>query len=476
MKLKKINLDTVVIKESFGKVKSITYKEIIMSVLLIIIAVYFSTTLWIIMMRGAKGDLDSSSLLLISAIISSIFGVLYFILRFPIVLFLSKLNKRLLYLPIKPHKILLTRYRYLLAIQIIINVIITIPLLFLVRLNLFVYISFFIYLTLVLVIIDYILIILLFIIGVIVSKKYIQLALIGTSVFSGFIISIFFKFEGIAILGYIINNFLSTKNPINTVFMLLILFGIAFILHILIIFICDKFFKDIHYKTLFNKASNSLRKRVYNIHNPYIFLEVRFILRNKSFLIYSVLKSLFLVYIMLRLITGALVMDNSLQIMLCIIFVSCFNPLSITAISRDLKQIKIMRAMPVDFKKMILSKVVVSASINFAISLILVMMLKFKYEIPVGTYLLFSIAYSIFSATIGVYTDLADPNDSYDNLNDLIRNNGGTITQFIISIIVIFTAIILRRYFDYYCIILNIILLVISILIIKYKEVEIKYD
>lgn len=77
MKLKKINLDKVVIKESFGKMKSITFKEIIMAVILIIIAVYFSTTLWIMMMRGASGELNKSFLLLIAAMISIIYNRYY---------------------------------------------------------------------------------------------------------------------------------------------------------------------------------------------------------------------------------------------------------------------------------------------------------------------------------------------------------------------------------------------------------------
>lgn len=132
-------------------------------------------------------------------------------------------------------------------------------------------------------------------------------------------------------------------------------------------------------------------------------------------------------YIMIKLTSNYLSIDSDIQIMLCIIFISCFSPLSITAISRDLKQIKIMRAMPVNFKKIILAKIAVSSSINFGIAIIMVILLNFKYEIPINTYVLFNIVYSIFSATIGVYTDLADPNYSYDNLNDLIRNNGGTI-------------------------------------------------
>lgn len=473
MIFKKINLDTVVIKETFGRGKSINLKEIIMSIILVMIAIYFSTTAWIIIVRGSSGVLNTESFLLISAIISIIFGILYFILRFPIVLFLSNLNKRLLYLPIKPHNILFTRYRYLLAIQITINCIITIPLLFLTRLNFLIYISFLIYLTLVVMSIDYILIILLFIIGVIVGKKYIQFALISTSVFSGISISMFLKFKGMSILGDIINKFLNSKSPINTVAILSILFGIVLILNRLIILICDKWFKDIYHKTLFNKVNNNARKRVYNIYNPYIFLEIRFILRNKSFLIYSILKSLFLMYIILKLITNYIVMDNSLQIMLCIIFISCFNALSITAISRDLKQIKIMRAMPVNFKNMILAKVIISTIINFGICLLLLILLKFKYEIPIIAYTLFNIAYSIFSSTLGVYLDLANPNDSYDNLNDLIRNNGGTITQFIIAVITLVTIIILRSYFDCYLIVINIILLLISVLIIKYKKVVI---
>lgn len=473
MIIKKINLDTVVIKETFGRGKSITLKEIIISIILIIIAIYFSTIAWIILMRGGLEGFNTGSFLLISAVISIAFGILYFILKFPIVLFLSKLNKRLLYLPIKPHKILLTRYRYLLAIQITINFIISIPLLLIIKINFFVYISFFIYLTLLVMCIDYILIILLFLIGIMVTKKYIQTALISTSVFSGIIMSTFLKFKGSIILADIINKFLNSKNHINTISILSILFCIVLISHILIILICDKWFKDIYHKTLFNIVSNNLRKKVYNIYNPYIFIEIRFILRNKSFFIYSVLKSLFLMYVMLKLITNSIFMDNSLQIMLCIIFVSCFNALSITAISRDLKQIKIMRAMPVNFKNMIFAKVVVSSVINFLICLFLVIVLKVNYGIPVTVYILFDIAYSIFSSTIGVYLDLANPNDSYDNLNDLIRNNGGTITQFIIAVITLVTIFVLRRYLDCYLIIITSILLLISTLIIKYKKVVI---
>lgn len=471
MMLKKINLDTVVIKENLGRGEKFTLKEMIMSLILIVIAIYFSTTAWIILMRGSSDKLNTQSLLLLSAIVSIIFQMIYFILRFPIVLFLSKLNKTLLYLPIKPHNILLTRYRYLLFIQFIISVIVTIPLLFLTSLNFNIYISFLIYLTLVIIGINYTLIIVLFIIGYIVSKKYIQIALISTSLFSGFIMSIFLKYKGINIVGNIINKFINSKSCIHTLTMFSMIICIVVVLHGLIILICDKWFKNIYYKTLFSKVRDRGRKKVYNIHNPYIFLEIRFILRNKSFLIYSVLKALFLMYIMLKLITKSIIINNDIQIMLSIIFISSFNSISITAISRDLKQIKIMRTMPIDFKKMIFSKIIVSTIINFGLCLLLLILLKVKSGIPVIPYILFNIVYSSFSSIIGVYLDLATPNDSYDNLNDLIRNNSGTMIQFFIAIMTLVTISILRIYFECYFIIINIILLSISALIIKYKKV-----
>lgn len=473
MILKKINLDTVVIKETFAKGKSITLKEILMSLILIMIAIYFSSIAWIVLIRGGSEALNTESFLLISAIISIITGVLYFMLRFPTVLFLSKLNKRLLYLPIKPHNILLARYRYLLAIQLIINFIITIPLLFLTSLNILMYISFLIFLTLLIISIDYILIILLFLIGCIINKKYIQFAFISTTVFGGFIMGLFLKLKGMSILGEIIIKFLNSNDLMSRVTILISFFCFISILHVLMILICNRWFKDIYYKTLSYKDSKKMRKRVYNIYNPYIFLEIRFIVRNKSFLIYSILKSMFLMYIMIKLISSSIVIDNSLKIMLFIIFMSCFNSLSITAISRDLKQIRIMKTMPVNFKNMIFAKVIVSTMINFGLCSLLLLVLKFRYGIPVITYIFFNVAYSIFSSTIGVYLDLATPNDSYDNLNDLIRNNGGTLVQFFIAIITLVITILLRIYFGCYSMIINIILLLISALIIKYKKVVI---
>lgn len=474
MKINNMNIDTVIFKESFANSKKINIKNSIILFALAIVSLYFSATFWTIFIRGGNGKFNSQSLLLNAAIISIVIAILYFILRLPISLFLSKINKHLLYLPIKPYQVLLTRYKYLFITEIVIIFIISTPVPFLTDINLYTYIGFFIYLSLLIAIINYLLIILLLILGIVVSRKFIHIAFISASIFSSFILSVFLKIKGIYLLSNIINIFFESNTSLKIILILMIYACTIYVLHTLTIVICNKYFRLIYQKTSFINSKKSLRKKIYDIKNPYIFLELRFLLRNKSFFIYSILKSLLLMFLVIKLITNTIVVDNSEHIIICIVLISCFNPLSVTAISRDLKQIRLMKSMPINYRNVVFSKIIVSALINFIICLIVQLLLYFKYHTPIITYIIFNLIYSVFSSTIGAYIDLINPNDTYDNLNDLIRNNSSTLTQFIIGIIVILSNMMLTKFFSLSYLIISIALFSISIMILKQKKVVLK--
>uniref|UniRef100_UPI004055D181 hypothetical protein n=1 Tax=Agathobacter sp. TaxID=2021311 RepID=UPI004055D181 len=183
----------------------------------------------------------------------------------------------------------------------------------------------------------------------------------------------------------------------------------------------------------------SVRKDLFYIRYPYLFLETKRYLENKEIVFYSLLKSLVSTILIYNFIKSRYLIEKNLIDILLIFLFSVTNPFSIISYSSDSFCAKLARILPVDSYKMFHAKVLISFLLNEAI--------VFSYTLihffitPSKTTGLLLILYGILSnylcSFVGVIFDYFMPKHT-ENKTELLHGNSNKLMLFIVIGIITF--------------------------------------
>ncbi|WP_411681773.1 putative ABC transporter permease subunit [Clostridium thailandense] len=134
---------------------------------------------------------------------------------------------------------------------------------------------------------------------------------------------------------------------------------------------------------------------------------------------------------------------RTLGIIAAVIFASSvmltmMNPIAITSISREGKNIFINKFIPMDYKQQILSKVLSAFIINFSGILLMILIATAIVRPPFYIFIVsivLSITATVFSIFIGIFIDLNYPKLDWDNEQRAVKQNFNVIIGMIIGLI-----------------------------------------
>lgn len=131
-------------------------------------------------------------------------------------------------------------------------------------------------------------------------------------------------------------------------------------------------------------------------------------------------------------------------IFIIIFFQAKFNIISVTSLSREKNDINNLKILPVENLVQIKSKILLGFSINFSISLIIIIITKFIFNISyLNMFNLFlsSVILCLYGSISAIIINLKYPMINYINEKDIVNFNSNIINLFLLTIIETFLSI-----------------------------------
>lgn len=279
-------------------------------------------------------------------------------------------------------------------------------------------------------------------------------------------------------------------------FIKIILFNLLFI-SIFIFFGKITYLKDILNNYIFN-LENKIKKINWNkkckkkkIKNSYIKKEILNIIKNPSFILQGVYPIIVLMLVMTIIVIvfypniqafmesellETSINDFNVTLNIIIIFLTLIqiiftlNSLSITAISREGKNVDVIKYLPIPIYKQIIYKGIPQIIINIFVILAIIFMVKFLVPTFNIIYLIFilidGIILNIINSYLMIIVDLKKPNLSWNSEFEVMKQNKNKIYQYALTILIILLLVYFLKIFDTINIILGNILIIFMLLII----------
>ena len=304
-------------------------------------------------------------------------------------------------------------------------------------------------------------------------------------------------------------NILNNYNKLISIFELIKIIFINFIFLILFIFIGKKYYlknilnnNNIYFKKIKNNKIEKKLKKI-KIKKSYLKKEFKVLFKNPIFFMQCIFPTLILViscvliiFIGLPNLRAILTSDllgekiefsvdlNVMCLMLGIIqFIFTMSNISISAISREGKNARLMKYIPVDFYKQFIYKTIPQILLNNILIIIILILTKLIFPEFQIIYLIYIFIlanlFNIINSKLMVLVDLSRPNLNWKIDYEAIKNNNNKLFQYVLTIIIILILIYFNKVFsdvnlNFACILIFIILNILIIVINKIIKINIK--
>lgn len=304
-------------------------------------------------------------------------------------------------------------------------------------------------------------------------------------------------------------NILNNYNKLISIFELLKIIFIDLIFLILFILIGKKYYlknilnnNNIYLKKINNNKIEKKSKKL-KIKKSYLKKEFKILFKNPTFFMQCVFPTLILVVSCVLIIfiglpnlrailTSDLLGENiefsvDLSVMCLILggiqFIFTMSNISISAISREGKDAKLMKYIPIDFYKQFIYKTIPQIVLNNILIIIILILVKLIFPEFQIIYLinLFILAnlFNIINSKLMVLVDLSRPNLNWNVDYEAIKNNNNKLFQYVLTIIIILILIYFNKIFsdinlNIACILIFIILNILIIIINRIIKINIK--
>ena len=304
-------------------------------------------------------------------------------------------------------------------------------------------------------------------------------------------------------------NILNNYNKLISIFELIKIIFINFIFLILFIFIGKKYYlknilnnNNIYFKKINNNKIEKKLKKI-KIKKSYLKKEFKVLFKNPIFFMQCIFPTLILViscvliiFIGLPNLRAILTSDllgekiefsvdlNVMCLMLGIIqFIFTMSNISISAISREGKNARLMKYIPVDFYKQFIYKTIPQILLNNILIIIILILTKLIFPEFQIIYLIYIFIlanlFNIINSKLMVLVDLSRPNLNWKIDYEAIKNNNNKLFQYVLTIIIILILIYFNKVYsdvnlNFACILIFIILNILIIVINKIIKINIK--
>ena len=303
-------------------------------------------------------------------------------------------------------------------------------------------------------------------------------------------------------------NILKNYNKSIAIYNLFKIFFIDLIFFVLFIFIGKKYYlknilKNNNYYLNKNKKNNIENKlKKINIKKSYIKKEFKLLFKNPTFFMQCIFPILILMISMIIIVAVALpnvkaillsdIFGNEINFsqslgVICLILgiiqiLFTMSNISITAISRDGKNAKFMKILPVDFYKQFNYKTMPQIIVNLFIIIIVLILVKIMFPQfnLIYLFLLFIIAnlFNIINSKFMVVVDLYKPNLNWKEDYEAVKSNN-KIFQYVLTIFIILILIYFNKIFSdlnliISCLLIILVLIILILLINKIIKLNIK--
>ena len=304
-------------------------------------------------------------------------------------------------------------------------------------------------------------------------------------------------------------NILNNYNKLISIFELIKIIFINFIFLILFIFIGKKYYlknilnnNNIYFKKINNNKIEKKLKKI-KIKKSYLKKEFKVLFKNPIFFMQCIFPTLILViscvliiFIGLPNLRAILTSDllgekiefsvdlNVMCLMLGIIqFIFTMSNISISAISREGKNARLMKYIPVDFYKQFIYKTIPQILLNNILIIIILILTKLIFPEFQIIYLIYIFIlanlFNIINSKLMVLVDLSRPNLNWKIDYEAIKNNNNKLFQYVLTIIIILILIYFNKVFsdvnlNFACILIFISLNILIIVINKIIKINIK--
>ena len=254
------------------------------------------------------------------------------------------------------------------------------------------------------------------------------------------------------------SNFFIYKGLINSnyEFLSIVLLIISIIIYFILLYRFSKQYLKVTSRNLeiySNNKKQTFRKKTQI--NSLISKDFKILKRNPFFFANFFLKSfitplsiILLIILSSNVSLNYLVKSNLINmnyiIFIIIFFQAKFNIISVTSLSREKNDINNLKILPVENLVQIKSKILLGFSINFSISLIIIIITKFIFNISyLNMFNLFlsSVILCLYGSISAIIINLKYPMINYINEKDIVNFNSNIINLFLLTIIETFLSI-----------------------------------
>lgn len=434
-----IHMRRILRKVLLNKKKS-DKNEYLIDIIFLIVGLYFSYILWYLVKESNLLSIIKLDMITLAGTFNIIVAFVLSMLKYPKLLFFNNIVSELFFHPIRPKTILILSLQYNTIIQLGITLVIFLPLFLISNYSKYVLIMGLAFHILLVFIINLVVLNTIIIVGKLTPRKLTgyflillqYIPILGTAVLIRIILVNFNELRNL--------NWMLDMLKNNSIIFYLLAVVLLVICLIIMLKLYDHMYERTYYKVSSFKLSRKLIRdnKFIKIHNAYIFLEIKQILRNKELLFNAIIRSILVTVVLTKLLLGKLTYWNpQLDVyswIIIIAIIAAMNSISVTAYSRDIISLEVYRLLPVDMQKVFHSKVVISFLINQILILIYII-----YEVisqATGILQLFCYATSInyVCSWIGVLLDRDNLNYK-SNTNELLHGKFSRICVMLFALV-----------------------------------------
>lgn len=439
-------IDLWAIKKILLGVKKKNGFDIIMGVVIWIVGIYFSTTLWYLILRlGVLQTLKIDSAVFIYVLLM-LCCILFSMFRIPDILYFNKNIEYLFCYPITSKLIITPVVSHYCLKQFIISFLLFIPMVLLKVPSKYHLLGCFIAIC----------ISELIIIRAALLISLITILLSGKK-WAGYLLMLE-QYAPIAVVAVIINQITLHSDQLYLIKLVEFacsgkgLFYLTVILLTIIqvyLYLYRNKYETAYFKVNGYKISiNKIYKSAHKIKHAYLFLEVRQIMRNKTLLFNAFFKTGIVVLILFKVIIGRFdrINEEMLYIILACL-IAALNNISVTAYSRDWEDVKMYHILPIKLNRVFYSKVFISFIINQLLIAVYLLYIMFFQSTDTMQLFLYATSMNFLCSFLGVLLDYQSPSKK-SSINEMVHGNLNRIIVLIITLIKLGTDLTIIRFFD----------------------------